>query len=85
MTASLIETPDAGEWMRFVVAPRREARNLEPLDWYERLRVVQGVSVVAASPLRAQIMATSTGIERLHAILGERYLIEELIEHVARY
>lgn len=65
----------------YIIAPKREARNRVSGNWENQLRLVEGVEIIGCGPVRIQIRASSSAIEKVREILGEDFLIEALIEH----
>lgn len=66
---------------RYVVAVRRERRDVVPADWIDRVDSIPGLKVLGSSPQRAQIQATPLAISRLQEVLGKDFYLEPVIEH----
>lgn len=66
---------------KYIVAVRRDQRDVAPDDWLDRLRTIDGVSIVGASSGRAQIQAASDALERVRTEFGTYLHVEPIIEH----
>lgn len=65
------------EQKQYLIAVRHEAEATVRPDWHEQLAQMEGVSLLSASKRRAQFMATPETADKISALLGNDYLIEE--------
>ena len=67
----------------YVIAVRKESRQIAGNNWQQRLAELPGVSVINATPYRAMITATDEGIEVVRSTLGAHCAIEEPVQREA--
>jgi len=65
----------------WIVAVRRDQRDLVPGDWLERVGSTPGVTVLGAHGGRARIEADDEAVRRLRDELGRYLHIEPVIDH----
>lgn len=66
---------------RYVIAVKREKRELVSADWVERLSLVEGVTVAGASSGRAVIECEPIARSEIERIYGDLVHIEPVIDH----
>ena len=67
---------------RYIVAVRREERDRVPMNWVDRLRAIDGVTVLgAANPHRAVVEANAAAAVEIQDAVGEYCHVEEEILH----
>lgn len=64
----------------YFVAVRSTSRTTIDKDWQQALSAIPGVSVVGATPNRAQIEATDDAMKAVAKLLGEHFYIEEQVQ-----
>jgi hypothetical protein len=76
------EKPAEAEARRYVIAVKRQMRDQVPADWVERLRGIEGLSLVSEPRYnRVLVEAIPEAIEAVQAELGDYSYIEPLITH----
>lgn len=65
----------------YIIAPKREFRQLVPPNWQERLTDIADIRIVKSLPLRVWVQATEQAIAEVRTRLGEMYYIEPSIPH----
>lgn len=65
------------EQKHYLIAVRHEAQAKVQPDWHQQLAQMDGVSLLSASSRRAQFMATPETADKISALLGNDYVIEE--------
>lgn len=68
---------------RYVVAVKRESRAEAPADWLEQMQHIEGIRLIGATGIRAQIEAEPEPVKELRARLGRFLTIEPAIMHRA--
>jgi hypothetical protein len=65
------------EQKHYLIAVRHGAEGNVPPNWHQQLSQITGVSLLGVSPGRAQFLATPDAAEKVRAIFGNDYEIEE--------
>jgi hypothetical protein len=65
----------------YVIAIKREARDIVPQDWIGLLGAQEGVEVLGAGAKRVQIRATAKAIETVRNLFGRYCHIEKMNPH----
>jgi coproporphyrinogen III oxidase-like Fe-S oxidoreductase len=68
----------------YIVAVKRELRDVAPPDWQDRLREIEGVRVVGGNPKRLHIEATAETIKVVRDRFSSLCHIEPIIIHTLR-
>jgi hypothetical protein len=71
-----------GDTKKYVIAVKREFRGNPPVDLRDVLSSAPGIRLLGLTGTRAQVEATTAGIESLSARLGNSCFIEQSIERL---
>ena len=66
---------------QYVIAVKREARDMVPHNWIGLLGAQEGVEVLGAGTKRVQIRATAKAIETVRNLVGRYCHIEKMSPH----
>ena len=66
---------------KIIVAPKREFRNLVPINWQEEISKIKGVRVLVRDARQLRIEATPEAVRELYSQLESKFNIEQTVVH----